>query len=385
MKSPQSQVMGILQPAAVESLLQKLRESGYDLVGPTLRDETIVYDFVTGSADLPVGWTDRQDAAEYRLERRKDHAWFGYVVGPHSWKRFVYPPRHSLVAVRRNGSSLTATIDDTPPKKLAFVGCRPCDIHALDRLDGVLAQGEFADRGYCRRRSDNFVIAVNCTKPGGTCFCASMGTGPSADHGFDLCLTELIDRKQHLFAVAVGSELGKKYLDTVDWQQASEPQQELVAQLISKAASQMGRSLDTDGLKDCLQANAENRHWQAVANRCLTCGNCTLVCPTCFCSTVEDSTSLDGSEAERTRRWDSCFTLDFSYVHGGSVRTDPAARYRHWITHKLANWYDQFGACGCVGCGRCITWCPVGIDITEEARAVCAAGSGDRSHAVTKE
>ena len=95
-----------------------------------------------------------------------------------------------------------------------------------------------------------------------------------------------------------------------------------------------------------------------------------MVCPTCFCTTVEDHSDLAGETAERVRSWDSCFTLDFSYVHGGSVRTETQSRYRQWMTHKLASWIDQFGTSGCVGCGRCITWCPVGIDITEEAAAI---------------
>jgi ferredoxin len=130
-----------------------------------------------------------------------------------------------------------------------------------------------------------------------------------------------------------------------------------------------------------LKANLEHPRWTEVAKRCLACTNCTLVCPTCFCSTVEDVTDLGGDQIGRERRWDSCFTLEFSYIHGGSVRRDGASRYRQWLTHKLAHWHDQFGSSGCVGCGRCISWCPVGIDITEEVAAIAAgaaapAGSG---------
>ena len=132
----------------------------------------------------------------------------------------------------------------------------------------------------------------------------------------------------------------------------------------------MGRSLQTSGLKELLYRNSESPRWDAVAQRCLSCANCTLVCPTCFCSTIEDLTDLAGQEAERIRKWDSCFTTDFSYIHGGSVRATPRSKYRQWMMHKLAYWLDQFGTSGCVGCGRCITWCPVGIDITEEARVI---------------
>ena len=132
----------------------------------------------------------------------------------------------------------------------------------------------------------------------------------------------------------------------------------------------MGRALDTGNIQGLLYENAEHPRWEQVAQRCLTCGNCTMVCPTCFCTTVEDTTNLAGDQAARTRRWDSCFSLDFSYIHGGPVRSSTRARYRHWITHKFAAWIDQFGSSGCVGCGRCITWCPVGIDVTEEIRSL---------------
>ena len=124
-----------------------------------------------------------------------------------------------------------------------------------------------------------------------------------------------------------------------------------------------------------LRRNLEHRAWSRVAERCLGCANCTMVCPTCFCATVEDTTDLSGAIAERRRKWDSCFTCEFSSIHGGSIRRSGAARYRQWMTHKLSSWWQQFETSGCVGCGRCIVWCPVGIDITEEAHAI-AAGEG---------
>jgi ferredoxin len=142
---------------------------------------------------------------------------------------------------------------------------------------------------------------------------------------------------------------------------------------VKAAAATITRTLDTAGIRDLLYQNFEHTRWDDVAARCLSCGNCTLACPTCFCSTVEDSSDVAGQRAERWRRWDSCFVQSFSYIHGGSVRMSPRSRYRQWLTHKLASWIDQFGTSGCVGCGRCITWCPVGIDITEEVAAIRGA------------
>jgi ferredoxin len=154
---------------------------------------------------------------------------------------------------------------------------------------------------------------------------------------------------------------------------ATEEEIAAAERVVDRTRGQMGRTLETNGLKELLQTNANHPRWDEVSERCLTCGNCTNVCPTCFCTTIDDTTDLSGTTAERVRRWDSCFTLDFSYTHGGSVRSSARSRYRQWMTHKLAHWVDQFGSSGCVGCGRCITWCPVGIDITEEAAAIRAS------------
>ena len=262
----------------------------------------------------------------------------------------------------------------------AFIGVRACEIEAIAIQDRVFKQGPYTDTAYAARRSDAFIVAVNCGQAGGTCFCVSMDTGPKAKHGFDLALTEMIDGPSHRFLVEVGSEAGARIMVQVPHEQASAGQVEMAEAIVERTAGQMGRSLDTQGLKELLQDNPEHPRWDDVATRCLTCANCTMVCPTCFCSTVEDHSDLTNTEAERVRKWDSCFTMDYSYIHGGSVRASTASRYRQWMTHKLANWIDQFGTSGCVGCGRCITWCPVGIDLTEEAAAIRAApgekGSG---------
>lgn len=160
-------------------------------------------------------------------------------------------------------------------------------------------------------------------------------------------------------------------------QEAQKKEKAAAERIVAKTATQMGRSMDTRDIKGLLYWNYEHPRWDDVANRCLTCANCTMVFPTCFCTTVEDTTELKGENAERWRKWDSCFTLDFSLIHGRSVRSSTKARYRQWMTHKLATWIDQFGSSGCVGCGRCITWSPVAIDITEEVRVIRESQSGD--------
>jgi formate hydrogenlyase subunit 6/NADH:ubiquinone oxidoreductase subunit I len=352
----------------LEALISALAARGYDVLGPTERDGAIVYDRIAGIADLPAGRTDRQEPGAYRLETRPDGALFGYAVGPHSWKRFLHRPLETLFRVRRVGEELEFEPPREPPARLAFIAVRACELAAIAIQDRVFQDGPYVNTEYAARREAAFLVAVNCGDPAGTCFCASMGTGPRAGSGFDLALTELLDGR-HEFLAEPGTDAGAALLAILPTRPASDADRDAAHAVAARAEANMGRRMPTAGLKEALQQNPEHPRWEAVAARCLACANCTMVCPTCFCTTVEDHSDIDGHAAERVRRWDSCFTRDFSYVHGGPVRTQTRSRYRQWMTHKLAHWHDQFGTSGCVGCGRCIAWCPVGIDITEEAAA----------------
>jgi ferredoxin len=358
----------ILSRERFPRLLQALRGRGYRVIGPRVRDGAIVHDEIREVEDLPIGWGDTQEGGRYRLHRRSDEALFGYVVGPHSWKQLFFVPEERLVRIRRTGPGFSVEPEPPVSPRVALFGARSCDLAAVAVQDRILME----DGCYAARRADVFVVAVSCGEPGRTCFCASMGTGPRPGGGFDLSLTELLDRggEGHRFLVDVGSHAGAEIAAEAGAQSATEGDRRAAQAVAARAAASMGRKLDTRGIKELLYDNLEHPRWDEVAGRCLACTNCTLVCPTCFCSTVEDVTDLAGAEATRTRRWDSCFTLGHSHLHGGSVRASTRSRYRQWLVHKLASWIDQFGTSGCVGCGRCITWCPVGIDLTEEVAAI---------------
>jgi len=360
----------VLERDHVQQLLEVLLRQGYGVIGPTVRDGAIVYDTVSSIADLPAGWTDEQAGGSYRLSRRKDQALFGYAVGPNSWKRFLHPPVVRLWQAKRQGDRFEVQEAVPEDRKIAFLGVRSCELEAILIQDRVFVHGRQVDTRYQSRREQVFMVAVNCAQAGGTCFCASMNTGPRVRSGFDLALTEVLEDGRHYFVVEVGTDAGAEVLRELPHRPAQHAERESADQVCAKTAATMGRTMDTVDIKDLLYRNYENARWDQVAARCLTCANCTMVCPTCFCTTVEDVTDLQGEHAERWQKWDSCFTMDFSYIHGGSVRSTPKSRYRQWMTHKLATWIDQFGTSGCVGCGRCITWCPVGIDITEEVSAI---------------
>ena len=358
-----------LTPDGLEQILDVLHKIGFETIGPTLGNDAIVYETIGSIDDLPQGWTDKQEPAAYRIIKRNDQAYFGFNAAPQSWKRFLYPPYRTLFRIRRKGKGLEFMEQEENTAELALIGVRPCELEAITIQERVFTSSEQRDDSYLAVRKKLFIIAVNCTSSGGNCFCASMNTGPHAKENFDLALTEVVNANEHFFIVEIGSETGLSVIHDVESAEPTEDEVETAAGLVRQAESQI-RKLDLDTTPKLLSANLEHPEWDEVSKRCLACGNCTMVCPTCFCSTVEDTTDLSGKLAERRRRWDSCFTLDFAKVAGGNFRTSPRSRYRQWLTHKLSSWVDQFGKSGCVGCGRCITWCPVGIDITAEVQKI---------------
>ena len=352
----------LLDVAGLNALLTTLKREGHVLIGPRLAGPAITYQPIDSIDDLPRGWTAAQAPGSYRLSRRGDAAAFAYGPAVDSLKRYLLPPSEVLWQARRVKGSLTfvSTNGFAPP--LAFIGIRPCELEAIARLDRVYLQGPYADPAYGARRSAMFFVAANCVEPADTCFCASMHTGPRAWSRFDLALTEVDGG----FLAEAGTPRGARVIEAL---RCGEAPPDLCAKAdaaLAAAETRLRRAVATEGLAADLAARREHPHWDDVASRCLACGNCTLVCPTCFCHTVEDASDLTGRELERRRRWDSCFTGEFSYIHGGSIRASVRARYRQWLLHKFSAWVEQFGMNGCVGCGRCITWCPAGIDVTEE-------------------
>lgn len=361
-----------------QAVIDRLLELGYRVVGPRVSESAVVLDEITSIEDLPVGYTDEQDAGKYRLRQNGGNSYFDYVVGPHSVKDFMFPPQSTLLECRFENGRIHMEVPSEPISPLAVIGARSCDLHALAAQDRIFLGDRFVNPAYLERRQNLFIVAVNCGRAAPTCFCTSMNTGPAVSSGFDLCLTEMPDH----FLIEVGTEKGGDVIAVAPWRPCS-TREVLEAQQVPRRAEQemrqrrhprpgepQGRYLDTSGIHDLLLNNLEHEEWDKVAERCLSCGNCTLVCPTCFCSKVDDVNHLVDHSISRVQVWDSCFNAEHSYMNSGTVRKSTKARYRQWLTHKLATWIDQFGSSGCVGCGRCITWCPVGIDLTEEVAAI---------------
>jgi ferredoxin len=363
-----------LPKTGLADLIRELGAAGYTVIAPVLRDGVVCLAPVTNASALPHGLRDQQSGGRYQLVEGEGDSMFGYVVGPHSPKRYMFPPAQELFSLTVEGEKFAVQARTPEPSQLAFIGIRACELAAIAVQDKVFGVGphrsaEGADAFYQKTRAKAFFVAVDCTSPGGTCFCDSMGTGPQATSGFDLALTEL----RGGFVVRLGSQRGEELAARLPVRESSPAELELAEIKMNRARDHMGRKLDNKRAIEILDATTDHPQFDAVARRCLSCGNCTMVCPTCFCSTVTDTTSLADSSATRTRRWESCFAHQFTYTTPGPVRNSIRGRYRHWLRHKLCTWWEQFGTSGCVGCGRCITWCPVGIDLTEEVAAIAAS------------
>ena len=359
----------VLAPGALESLVSALAARGHRVLGPTHRDGAIVYEELESAAALPIGWGEEQAPGRYRTRRRNDEARFGFAVGPHSWKAHLLPARVRIWRARRDGAGFEVEHDDAPREPLALIGVRGCELAAIAIQDRVLLGGAHTDADYAARRDGLFIVAVDCFEPAATCFCSSMGGGPRVDAGYDIALSEILDG-EHRFLARAGSERGAELLAELPARAAAPADEAAAARAMDLAAERITRSVPSGDLRDLLARNLESPRWDEVAERCLSCANCTMVCPTCFCTSVAEVSDLAASEVERVRLWESCFSLEHSHLHGGSVRRSGRSRYRQWLTHKFATWFDQFESSGCVGCGRCISWCPVGIDVTEELAAI---------------
>ncbi len=362
----------VIDVEGLDQLVARLHALGYEVMGPTLREGAVVPGPLTSVANLPKGVHDLQSPGRYAVVTSEDEGLFEWAVGPGSWKPEFFPPTQVLWRGEVVGDTVVFKVPERPSPPLAIVGARPCDAAALGVLDRVLRDGSHRDPRYGDRRDSVFIAVVECASPAETCFCASMRSGPGIAEGFDLALTELNDEQGHRFVVRTGTPRGADVLSSIPYRPASEHDLAARSRILDEATRMMKRSLPYDGVASLLARNVENPWWADVAQRCLSCANCTMVCPTCFCSDVHDTSDLSGA-LERNRTWSSCFDLEHSYLHGGAVHASSKSRYRQWMTHKLSTWWDQFDSTGCVGCGRCIVWCPVGIDITEEVAAIAAS------------
>lgn len=373
--SQQSDFQGFLAFSMLDRLLSGLQAKGYRCMGPTVEQGAIIFGELLVATELPRGLQVVQSPSQYTLTSDPQNRYFAWVNGPQAIKPLTFAPRESLWRVQRDElGGLKFESVAQQPIRTALIGVRACDLAALALQDAHFLREPNPDAHYAARRNALFLVAVQCAEPAATCFCASTGDGPTPQYGFDLSLTELANG----FVVTSGSAAGAEILAELDLEAATTEQLQAAREQGELAASRQQRSLPGRDLRPLLMSRLEHRHWDEVAARCLSCGNCTAVCPTCFCHTQNDEVAPGAGETTHVREWDSCFNAGHAYLHGHNVRPDTKSRYRQWLIHKLATWHDQYGRSGCVGCGRCISWCPAAIDLTEEVAALAKGGEGDQ-------
>ena len=353
----------------LERLFDLVLEQYDDVFGPRVKDGAITLERLNRFAELPVGCHDEQRPGSYAIRQTNDQTLFHYAVGPHAVKRLLHPANRRLWRTEKTQAGWEVSADDGRPRPIALFGVRSCDVESIDILDQVFTGGDYVEPHYQLARQQLLLITASCPAPSAVCFCTSMGHGPRPRH-YDINLTEINSAAEHYFVADAGTQRGQELLASLAEAARPADMSELQAAeaCIDAACNRIEKKLDTTNLAEDIAARIESPHWRDVGERCLACGNCTMVCPTCFCTTTYDVTDLDGAASEHWQSWDSCFNADFSYLNGGAVRQTVGSRYRQWLSHKLSTWHDQFGRSGCVGCGRCVTWCPVEIDIVEETR-----------------
>ncbi|MBP9708914.1 MAG: 4Fe-4S dicluster domain-containing protein [Oligoflexales bacterium] len=364
----------IFDKSEFNRLVELLLQTFSKVFAPQIKDGAIVYEQLEAVDQLPRGVTDEQAAGSYKLIPSFTDMHFSYAVGPDSPKKFFFKAQQKLWAVEKkpDGRMPQLQVEHQTQENFALIGLRACDLKAIKNQDVVFSKDN-QDPYYFENRSGAFLIGVNCTHPSANCFCTSFDYGPfHAEKGLDLELTELEDSDGIYYIAVAHSKSAQNLLDKFGFIAEKLPQKwkKKQAQAEKNARLSLNKSLDYQKIRKNLKKQLQSPAWDDLDQRCLSCGNCTLVCPTCFCSDVYDKTDLSGQVAEKWRVWDSCFNKDHSAIHGGVVHKTTAAKYRQWLTHKLVSWQDQFGESGCVGCGRCTTWCPVGIDLVTEAKRI---------------
>ena len=346
-------------------LYQALIDEGYQVVGPQQQDGAIIFDYLDDVRDLPWGAQEKVAPGSYQLVQSDEQRCFSWNTGPQAFKPFLFKPTQLLWTGQETSTGVTFKPVEPNAKPLAFLGVRSCDISALYLQDKHFMHGVYADTWYTEQRNQLCIIAVNCSQSAQTCFCVSTGDGPEASFGFDLLLDEVDDG----YLILPKGEKGNRVLARLAVQDATTIQLDQAKEQLQTASIQSRKMPEAETLKRLIR-HLNDKQWLQIAERCLACGNCTSVCPTCFCSKQESSQELSTNEYQQVRYWDSCFSEQHSHIAGKTIRGKISQRYRQWMLHKLVTWQDQYQRSGCVGCGRCISWCPVAIDLVEEVNVI---------------
>lgn len=348
-----------IEQADLYSLIQAIPEE-YRVIGPKKENYSLNLGELKNPRDLALGYISEEDRGIYRLYKEEGSMSIDRARYMNHPKYFTHLPTEELYRTKKTNGSFEVEEPEMDKRKLAFVLIKSCDISALHCMDRVFDQ-KYKDPSYNATREDTLIIGANCFHPGKNCFCTTFNAGPTTDKGFDLQLSDFGDK----YMVEVGTEKGAELLSQIPSHPAGADDLQKKEMMTERSKRLMFKAFDIKKGVKTLNENYEHPYWDELKNDCFSCTNCISVCPLCFCYEVSDESNVTRTESRRVRKWDACQDLNFAGIHGANFREDRAARLKHWVNHKIHWQHDQYGCSGCTGCSRCITWCPIGIDITE--------------------
>ncbi|MBS7611619.1 4Fe-4S dicluster domain-containing protein [Candidatus Bathyarchaeota archaeon] len=326
----------------LQRLLDEFTKHGYTVYGPIVKGKSWVFSKVSSIRELDLNYTRT-------------------ILPP---KKLLHPVKNRIFDFKLNDGF--EVFESCNVKNIVIFGIHPCDLRAIEKLDEFFSQHP-EDVCYEARRKRTLIVGLTCNAVDEKCFCNSLGTGPEASTGFDILITQISDG---FFLVEVGSSKGLDILKTLDLAEAKPEHFEAKRKHIEHLKSSFTKTADFEGLATLAKDKLDHKIWVETAERCLSCGNCSMVCPVCYCFDLYDSLDLTLKEGVRIMELDSCQLLEYAEVAlGGNFRKERSQRLRHWLLCK-------FGAAGgstytsCIGCGRCIVYCPANIDLTEIAHVL---------------
>jgi len=273
-------------------------------------------------------------------------------------KEIFFPQSEEMFSYCDTGDEvkIEEKLDDS--KKVLF-GVRPCDAKSLNMLDKVFNNDLYQDVYYAARRKNSIIVVIGCNEPSTTCFCTSFGIGPMSEEGADIFMIDTGDS----YVVKAVTDKGKEILSSFsNFNEASEEDLQQADKIKEQAVAGITSKIEVTGLKEKLDGMFESSIWDTLHEKCLGCGACAYLCPTCHCFDITDDAV--NAKGERVRNWDSCmFPLFTLHGSGHNPRPTGKERIRQRVMHKFNYFVKNFDEMACVGCGRCIKNCPVNLDI----------------------
>ena len=337
----------VLEKDRLEHLVTGLLDD-YQIFGPVARRSDVSFQEVSSAEMLKLDYTTTTLPPKKFFHRRED-----------------------LVEYEAGGGFKVPELDLERP--ILLLGVHACDLNAILRQDRLFSS-EYVDPYYLRRRESSAIVALTCTDVGENCFCASLGTGPTIEEGYDLLLTDLGGS----YLVEVGTDRGREMIQGLALRDASGADLAEKERRVKEVLAKFKKSIRMEGLAELASNSPDHEVWTLIGEKgglagcfpCLSCGNCSMVCPTCYCYEVADIPDLSFEAGVRSRELDSCQVLEYAAVAlGGNFRSDRKSRVRHWMMCKFGAAGGQINS-SCVGCGRCIRSCPAHIDLTEVAKSL---------------